>query len=965
MTLCCTLLLLLVAQVVFAEPKLVHAPDAKDPMQVHIYELDNGLKVYLSVSHEEPRFYGEIVVRAGSKHDPVEATGMAHYLEHMLFKGTTSLGTSDYKKEKIHLDRIGTLYEQHFNETDPVKRKAIYTEINAETQKAAQYAIPNELDRLYTILGENYINAHTGHEETVYKAGLPANRLAQWVKLEAERFHQPVFRLFQSELETVYEEMNRSIDNKDRLILYATEGLLYKKHPYGRPIIGTVEHLKNPSLARMYDYFNTYYVPNNMALIISGDIDIAEAIAVIDTEFSTLEPKKLPKAMKWKEKKLKGVQRDTVYYPGEEKVRLAFRTVDSNHKTTETLQVLDYMLDNTVAGLVNINLNQKQRVREAHAYSSSHDNMNDYGSETFEGTPKEGQSLREVEALLLEQTELLKKGEFEDWLIDAVITNFKKIYKQRFEANMHRVALLRSAFLSGQDWSYAIRKLERMEKVSRKDIIKAAKKYFKDDYVVAYRLDGEAEIPSVVKPELAKVDINTTDQSDFFKEIAAMPYEEIEPIYVVPGRDYITRPLRDGVDLYYAKNPLNDLFSLQISIDIGTLADNRLRIAAELMDKSGTTRSTAEDMKKEWYKLGTNFGIGVGDQETTISISGLEENFVASLSLMMEFLTQPVADETTLEELKSIIIAKRTDAIKDHRTVHAALYRYNRLGNNAYYRRIVTNEALQALTQEELYGLIDGLIGYEQTISYVGSQSIEDVLALLAEHYVIANDLQVPPAYRSLDIRAPEKTEIYFFDKEQAQAMVRVEYGGSPFKASLYPVVGLYNQYFDGGMAGIVFQQLREARGLAYYAGARYLIGHTPKDQDLMVGIVECQADKTPEAVEALVDLLDNLPAETERFDAAQFAVLNQYRTERLGFRHVLGAVHNWERKGLTGDPRSWRFEQIKTTDLDKMLQFHREYLQERPKLISITGDKSKIDMEALAQYGEIIELDLEDLFAF
>src|SRR5262245_32861006 len=153
--------------------KRINQVNPKDPMAVQIYELANGLRVYLTENHETPRFDAQIAVRAGSKNDPPESTGLAHYLEHMLFKGTTRIGTLDYEKEKPHLDRILDLYERHFHETDPDKRKAIYADINQESQAAAQYEIPNEMDKLYKSMGEEGLNAHTYHEETVYQINLP------------------------------------------------------------------------------------------------------------------------------------------------------------------------------------------------------------------------------------------------------------------------------------------------------------------------------------------------------------------------------------------------------------------------------------------------------------------------------------------------------------------------------------------------------------------------------------------------------------------------------------------------------------------------------------------------------------------------------------------------------------------------------------------------------------------------
>ena len=908
------LFFLALAEALPAEYKLLHGPDPKDPMQAHIYQLDNGLTVYLTQNKEEPRFYAEIAVRAGSKHDPQDATGIAHYLEHMLFKGSQKIGTLDYEKEKVHLDRIEALYEQHFGETDPEKRAAIYAQINAENQLAAAYAIPNELDRLYTAMGERGVNAHTWVEETVYKVELPANRLAQWAKTEAARFHEPVFRLFQTELETVYEEKNRSLDNKGRVIRQAVQEQFYKVHPYRVTTLGTVEHLKNPSLKRMYEFYRTYYVPNNMAIFISGDIAIDETIQLIEGEFSLWERGELPPFPDYEEPALNAVERVEVQYPGEEYVLLAFRTAKRTHEDAEALQILDMILDNATAGLINLNLNQQQKVRQAGSYPYL---LNDYGAQYLWGIPKQGQTLEEVEALLLEQIDLIKEGQFEDWIIPAIVTDFGKSVKQGQESNSSRVGLMRDTYLGFEEWSHAVRTLDRMAKIDKRDIVEVANRYFNGGYVAGYRRDGEQDIPEITKPPIDKIDIDAARQSAFFAAIMAMPFAEIEPTYLVPERDFTTRELAGGNKLYYARNPLNDLFDFSIAMDLGSLTENRLPIARELLDKSGTARFTAEALKKEWYKLGTDFRMSVGDQETTISISGLDANFAASLALLSELMHGPTTDDATLAELQAIIIDRRDDALKDHRTIHEALYRYHRLGDRAYYRRVLSNAEVRALERQELMDLLRGLLAYRQTLSYTGSQTIGDVQAILAQHYSLPASPVEPPPYQVLDFTQPEKTQIYFFDKEMAQALVRIEYVDVPYQAALEPTIDLFNDYFYGGMAGIVFQEIREARALAYSVGALYFNGHEQADYNYMVGGMGTQADKTPEAVAAFVGLLDDMPASPERFAAAQLSVINKYRTERLGFRSVLGAVRGWERKGLAGDPRAGRFAQIQASNLD------------------------------------------------
>ena len=957
-----SLCFLICALPLHADYKLVQGPDPADPMQVHIFELDNGLLAYLSENPEEPRFYAEIAVRAGSKHDPAEATGIAHYLEHMLFKGTDNLGVLDYERERPHLDRIVALYEQHYAQSDPEKRREIYSLINAEAQLAAEYAIPNEIDKLYAAMGARGLNAHTWKEETVYKVDLPANRLAHWARIEAERFSNPVFRLFQTELETVYEEKNRSMDNKGRVIRAAVAERLYKVHPYRNSTLGSVEHLKNPSLKRMYEFYRTYYVPNNMAILISGDIDIEKTIGLIDAEFSSWRKGELPRAGRWNEGRIEQVERVEVSYEGEEYVLLAFRTAPRNHKDTETLQVLDMILDNSVAGLINLNLNQRQMVRQAGSYPWLH---NDYGAQYLWGVPKEGQTLRKVEELLIDQVELLKEGRFDDWIIPAIITDFKKNHKKKLEGNGSRVALMRDAFLSHEDWKRAVGTLQRMEELEKEDIVQAAKEYFGNGYVAGYRRDGQPDLPDIEKPPLDKIEIDPSRHSAFFDSLMRMPYQEIEPVFVVPGRDYEIRELRPGIKVYYAENPLNDLFSFSLSVDVGSLAERRLNVARKYLDKSGTARLGPDELKKEWYKLGTDFSIQVGDHETTVTIAGLDENFGASLALLMEFLQRPAAEEAVLEELVRIILKERADAQKDNRTISRALYQYNRWGEQSYFRRIPSNAELQELRGPELHGLIGGLLTFEHTLSYTGSLTLNELLDHLDQSYGMEGELQPPPPYQVLKTRRPAASETYFFDKEMAQALVRIESGDGPYEEGLRPFMQLYNEYFAGGMAGVVFQELREARALAYSAGARYIHGKRKAEPGLMVGAVGCQADKTMEAVEVFLDLIDHPPVSEERFEAARQALLNDYRTSRLGFRQILGAVRTWERQEVPIDPRARRFEELQRSSMEAMLAFHRNHVQNRPRLISIVGDRSKIDLEDLSRHGSIVEVNLEDIFGF
>ncbi|MCC6798129.1 MAG: insulinase family protein [Candidatus Hydrogenedentes bacterium] len=945
----------------FAGFKVVHEPANNDPMAVTIYELDNGLTVYLTENHQQPRFYSEIVVRAGSKNDPADATGLAHYLEHLLFKGTTKMGTLDYEKEKVHIDAITALYEEHFKEEDPAKRAEIYAKINEESKKAAEYAVPNEFDKLYKAMGATDLNAHTSTEETVYKVELPSNRLQQWAIIETERFTAPIYRLFQPELEIVYEEKNRSMDNKDRLIHEAVAEKLYKVHPYGQQTtLGTVDHLKKPSLVHISNFYEKYYVPNNMAICISGDIKKDEAIKIIDANFSAWKPKKLAKTEEWKEKPLEGIERVTVKYPGEEYVLLAFRTAPQDDSDADALRLLDMSLSNAAAGLIDLNLVQTQKVRGAGAFPYL---QNDYGAQLLFGIPKDGQTLEEVEKLLLEQLEIVKEGKLEDWVIPAIITDFKKQRKAGLESDEARVTVMRDSYIAYEDWKRTVEQLDRMEKLTKEDIQRVAKKYFGGDFVAGHRLDGQYDVPKIEKPKIDLVKIDPGRQSDFAKTILAMPVAPLEPVFLDPAKDYAITEDPNGVRFYYTHNPLNDLFALSFSIDVGTDHDNRLAAAAELLDLAGAGTLSAEDLKKEWYKLGTNFTFGAGDSESSFSIDGLDENFEKSLQLLMEVINNPTTDQQTVEQLKQIIIERREDAKKDPQTISAALGQFHRYGADSSFLRLLPSDKVRALTADELFGATKGLLGYKHAISYVGSLPKERVIELIKKYSAAKEALKDAPPYRIKKMAEPAKSEIYFFNKETAQSQVQIDFPGMVYDEARVPAANMFNNYFGGGMAGLVFQELREARALAYAVGARYVTGARTGDQNYMVGMMGTQVDKTPEAIEGFVQLFDTMPVSEDRFAISKQSLLNSFTSSRLGFREILGTVRSWERLGLQPDPRKSRYEQALNADSNLMVDFYKSNIAGKPKLISITGDKNKIDMEKLAKFGTIREVTQDEIF--
>lgn len=935
-----------------------------DPMGVRIYTLENGLKVYLSENHQEPTFRAHIAIRAGSKNDPKDATGIAHYLEHMLFKGTTKLGTIDFEKEKVHLDKITALYEKYFHERDEEKRKDIYAEINKEAQLAAQYAAPNEFDRIYQSLGGSGINAYTSNDETVYIVELPSNKLTQWAKLESERFKEPVFRLFQTELETVYEEKNRSLDNKYSLIYEKVLDKLFPKHPYGQQTtIGTIEHLKNPSIKKMYEFYNTYYVPNNMALVLSGDFDSDEAIKIIDKYFSTWKSKEVPKFKPVKEEPIKEPQVVEVNYLAEEYLVMAFRTVPVGHEDQLALQLFDMILDNSQAGLINLNLNQAQRVREAHSRPRF---MKDYGYNYFTGIPKKDQSLEEVRDLILGEIEKVKKGEFEEWIIPAIVTDFEINQKSGLEKNDGRVYWMVDSFINETDWKKEVNSLKELAKVSKKDVMRVANKYFQNNYVIGFRRNAQQEVVKIEKPPLDEVKIEQERQSDFYKEILSIESEEIHPTFVDFEKDLHRENYKNGIELFTSKNPINDVFTLSFSYDYGINQDKKLPTAIQLLEKSGTSKTSAEQFQMEFYKLGSSFDVSIGDDKTTISLTGIDRNLEKSLELLQDLIHNFEPQKETLKELVAIKIAAREDSKKDDRSIQRAMANFGRYGKESPNIQVLSNEELQKLDTNELKSNFSNLLGYKHKINYVGSKSASKLKKILDKTYKTSEKLETPPPYIVKEVKSYDKPVINFFDKEIVQAKVRMEFGGEKFTLEESPKYRMYNEYFAGSMSSVVFQEIRESRALAYSAWGNFVQADNKDEQNVMIGVLGCQADKTPEAVKTFIDITYNLPKSNDKFIASKNALLNQYRTSRVSFRELIGTVQSWEQKGIVAkDPRKEEFAKLQEMEMEDVADFVKEKIQGNNMVISIVGDKNRVGLEDLEKIGEIKFLTEEDIFGY
>ena len=450
-----------------------------DPLNTRIYTLDNGLKVYMTVNKDEPRVQTYIAVRVGGKNDPAETTGLAHYFEHLMFKGTSNFGTQNYEAEKPLLDQIEQQFEVYRTTTDSLQRKLIYATIDSLSQEASKYAIPNEYDKLMSAIGATGTNAYTSYDVTCYTENIPSNEIDNWAKIQAERFKNCVIRGFHTELETVYEEYNMSLTNDMRKVIESTFKALFQKHPYGtQTILGTQEHLKNPSITNIKNYYKQWYVPNNMAICLSGDIDPEQAIATIEKYFGDMEPNpNLPKLeVKDEDPITQPIKRDVTGIDAE-MVSLAWRIPAASSPDADVAQLLSLTLYNGQAGLIDLDVTQQQKLLSAYCMPYQ---LADHGVFFMIGEPKAGQTLDEVKNILLAEVDKLRRGDFDEKLLEANINNFKLSQMQMMDSNQGRADWYVNSFVNGTSWADEVTSLDRLSKLTKEDLMEYADKYLSD-----------------------------------------------------------------------------------------------------------------------------------------------------------------------------------------------------------------------------------------------------------------------------------------------------------------------------------------------------------------------------------------------------------------------------------------------------------------------------------------------------
>ncbi len=938
-----------------------------DPLDTRIYTLDNGLKVYMSPTDAEPRIQAYVAIRVGSKHDPAETTGLAHYFDHLMFKGTSTFGTTDWEKEKPLLDKIEALFEDYRQETDAEKRAAIYEKIDSISYVASTYAIPNEYDRLMTAIGSRGTNAATSSDYTFYVENIPSNRLEHWAKIQGKRFTDPVIRLFHTELETVYEELNMSLTSDRRMTFQALNEALYPNHPYAyQTTLGEPEHLRNPSIVNIKQFFEEYYVPNNMAVVLAGDFDPDEAIMIVEEHFGHMEPSPVPEFSYPETPPINEPVIKEVEGRQSEFLQLAWRFEGAASDQMPYLDMISNILGNGRAGLVDQHINLPMK---AGGTSATTTKMADYSRLEMFGRPKDDQSLEEVKELLLEQVEVLKSGDWPDWMMEAAINNIRRTQTRRYSSISSRARDLAMAFMQEIPYENTIRYLDKLEAITKEDIVAFANEHLcTDAYAVVYKRQvDELDVDLVAKPPITPIHMDRDSRSPLLKEMQQAEVEPIEPVFLDYDRDLTRVYLPNGAELLYVYDDSDADFQLTFSWDKGSNHEPAMTHFGRYFTLSGTKDKGADEISNEFYILASTYSIRGSGNETRISLRGLKDNLEESMGLLHEFIWNVNVDDEVLDNHVSSVKRSRRNSHTSRDAIQRALENYATYGPHNPTTNVMANEELDDMQAEELVTLLHGLYKYDHRVIYAGPHPMQEVIRMLQIYHETADSLKPAPDPVYYEPRDIKEEKVYFAHYDANQSHLNTVSRSEQYDHEMVPVVNLYNRYFSGGMNSIVFQEMRERRGLAYMAHARFSNPSRPDAQYMNTSVIATQNDKVGESFHAFNELFDDLPLSTTAFELARERIISDIRTERINRGGSIVSNYLTARDfDRDYDVRKKIFEETPFLTLEDLETFNHRFIKDRPRTYVVLGNEQVVDFEALERdFGEVIRLTPEDLFPY
>ena len=955
-----------VVMMVFACCSYQSQAEDLNALKVKEYRLENGLTVWLNEDHSQPKVFGAVVVKAGAKDCP--DTGIAHYFEHMMFKGTDRIGTLDYESEKVLLDSIAMKYDELAMTEDTAARARLQKEINELSIRSSEYVIPNEFNRLINRFGGSGLNAATSYDATIYFNTFSPQYMVQWAEINSERLINPVFRLFQSELETVYEEKNMYGDFIGGQVMDTLMARYFGPHPYAYPIIGSTKNLKNPRLTEMHKFFEDYYVASNMALILSGDFDAQQVMPILEKAFSRIRSGNAPKQEKVMLPPFNGRETMKVKFPIPfiKAMGLGFRGVSANHEDQVALNIAVNLLNNSNGTGYLDKLMVEHKLMGALAINES---MNEAGILAVAIMPKLLiQSYSSAEKMVWDEINRVKNGDFSDEMFNSLKLEQKRQYASSLENIDSRATIMMNLFSQGKSWNDYLNEVARIESITKEDVVRVAQKYFSNNYLCVTKSTGKYPKDNLPKPAFSPVVPRNADaSSSYAKQLEKIPEQQVAPRIIDFEKDVKTSKLTPLVTLYTTPNPLNDIFTLNISYGIGALEQPELMQLTNYLQLLGTESLSFEQFRSRLQSIGSTLAFDVTPDAFVMKVTGFDNHIDETMELVGDFIRHAKADDKKLRQIVDDAKVSEKAFFKSGDNVASALLEQVKYGDQSRYLRKLSLSQIKKLKGKDMLAIYDKVRSVQCDLHYCGTLPVEKVIGTIRQHLPLERTTVASnsPYYREL--KQYDRPTVFFIDMpDMAQSIVYGYVKGDPVddKASRH-ASRLFSVYFGGDMSSLMFQEIREFRSFAYRTSGRYqLPNHAHKGTaGSFTAMLSTQSDKTLDALGVLDSLIREMPLKPERVEAVKQMLVNRINNDYPPFRNLSEKVASARMEGFDRDPAEEFLRDIATMDMQDISRFYREQISGRPVVYVIAGNRKHIDMKKLAEYGTIIKVKKKDIY--
>ena len=935
-------------------------------LKVKEYRLENGLTVWLNEDHSQPKVFGAVVVKAGAKDCP--DTGIAHYFEHMMFKGTDRIGTLDYESEKVLLDSIAMKYDELAMTEDTAARARLQKEINELSIRSSEYVIPNEFNRLINRFGGSGLNAATSYDATIYFNTFSPQYMVQWAEINSERLINPVFRLFQSELETVYEEKNMYGDFIGGQVMDTLMARYFGPHPYAYPIIGSTKNLKNPRLTEMHKFFEDYYVASNMALILSGDFDAQQVMPILEKAFSRIRSGNAPKQEKVMLPPFNGRETMKVKFPIPfiKAMGLGFRGVSANHEDQVALNIAVNLLNNANGTGYLDKLMVEHKLMGALAINES---MNEAGILAVAIMPKLLiQSYSSAEKMVWDEINRVKNGDFSDEMFNSLKLEQKRQYASSLENIDSRATVMMNLFSQGKSWNDYLNEVARIESITKEDVVRVAQKYFSNNYLCVTKSTGKYPKDNLPKPAFSPVVPRNADaSSSYAKQLEKIPEQQVAPRIIDFEKDVKTSKLTPLVTLYTTPNPLNDIFTLNISYGIGALEQPELMQLTNYLQLLGTESLSFEQFRSRLQSIGSTLAFDVTPDAFVMKVTGFDNHIDETMELVGDFIRHAKADDKKLRQIVDDAKVSEKAFFKSGDNVASALLEQVKYGDQSRYLRKLSLSQIKKLKGKDLLAVYGKVRSVQCDLHYCGTLPVEKVIGTIRQHLPLERTTVASnsPYYREL--KQYDRPTVFFIDMpDMAQSIVYGYVKGDPVddKASRH-ASRLFSVYFGGDMSSLMFQEIREFRSFAYRTSGRYqLPNHAHKGTaGSFTAMLSTQSDKTLDALSVLDSLIREMPLKPERVEAVKQTLVNRINNDYPPFRNLSEKVASARMEGFDHDPAEEFLRDIATMDMQDIIRFYREQICGRPVVYVIAGNRKRIDMKKLAEYGTIVKVKKKEIY--